>query len=226
MSWYKREKAKEILAFDTRPRTAHAVGWYRFPSPPGLRAMTITVRGKVQAWADSQALSIEPGAKRHEFIARVTKPSADSVLVALRIEQERGAYGGASLPEPIRLECGSGRIEAGDWSRIDGLASYSGGAWYRRRVELTAEQVAGAVMLDLGNVVASAEVLVNGQVAGILVAPPWRVELSGLVRAGENRIEVLVYNTLANHYLTIPTRYRGSSTSGLLGPVRIEFAGE
>jgi hypothetical protein len=42
------------------------------------------------------------------------------------------------------------------------------------------------------------------------------------VRRGQNRIEVLVYNTLANHYQTIPTRYRGSALSGLLGPVSLE----
>jgi hypothetical protein len=42
------------------------------------------------------------------------------------------------------------------------------------------------------------------------------------VKPGENRIEVLVFNTLANHYLTIPTRYRGELTSGLLGPVTLE----
>ena len=70
--------------------------------------------------------------------------------------------------------------------------------------------------------VATAEVRVNGQLAGIRVAPPWRVDISKQVRAGENRIEVLVFNTLANHYLTIPTRYRGSTKSGLLGPVRLK----
>ena len=62
----------------------------------------------------------------------------------------------------------------------------------------------------------------NGQPAGILVAPPWRVDISQQVKPGENRIEVLVFNTLANHYLTIPTRYRGELTSGLLGPVTLE----
>ena len=77
-------------------------------------------------------------------------------------------------------------------------------------------------MLDLGKVVATAEVRGNGQTAGVRVAPPWRVDISKQVQSGENRIEVLVFNTLANHYLTIPTRYRGESTSGLLGPVTLE----
>jgi len=33
---------------------------------------------------------------------------------------------------------------------------------------------------------------------------------------------VLVYKALSNHYATIPTNYRGSPVSGLIGPVRIE----
>ncbi len=82
----------------------------------------------------------------------------------------------------------------------------------------------GEVTLDLGQVVATAEVRVNGQLAGIRVAPPWRVDISPHVKAGENRIEVLVFNTLANHYLTVPTRYRGELTSGLVGPVTLEVA--
>jgi len=93
-------------------------------------------------------------------------------------------------------------------------------------VTLTPEQARSEVTLDLGKVVATAEVRVNGQVAGIRAAPPWRVGISKQVKAGENRIEVLVFNTLANHYLTIPTRYRGDLTSGLLGPVTMEVTTE
>ena len=70
---------------------------------------------------------------------------------------------------------------------------------------------------------ATAEVQVNGRPAGVRVAPPWRVELTGLVHPGANRLEILVCNTLANHYRTIPTRYRGSPVSGLLGPVLLRF---
>jgi hypothetical protein len=45
-----------------------------------------------------------------------------------------------------------------------------------------------------------------------------------LVTSGENRVEVLVCNTLANHYTTVPTQYRGDTTSGLLGPVTLQFS--
>jgi beta-galactosidase/beta-glucuronidase len=126
------------------------------------------------------------------------------------------------LPDPVRLECGSGVVALGDWSKAGVLECYSGGAWYRKTVTLTPQQARGGITLDLGKVVATAEVRVNGQVAGIRVAPPWRADISKQVKPGENRIEVLVFNTLANHYLTIPTRYRGEPTSGLLGPVTLE----
>jgi hypothetical protein len=102
------------------------------------------------------------------------------------------------------------------------LETYSGGAWYRRTVALTAGQIRDRLVLNLGEVAATAEVHVNGRAAGVRVAPPWSVDITQHVRAGDNRIEVLVYNTLANHYATIPTRYRGSLASGLLGPILIE----
>jgi len=40
---------------------------------------------------------------------------------------------------------------------------------------------------------------------------------------GENKIEVMIYNTLANNYTTGPTRYRGEIKSGLIGPVMLKI---
>ncbi len=147
--------------------------------------------------------------------------SGNDAMVALRIEQERGVYGGSALPEPVAVACAEGAIALGDWSQMEGLASYSGGLRYRTSLNLTAAQAEGKLQLDLGDVASSAEVHINGQAAGVRVAPPWRWDATGLFTAGANRIEVLVYNTLANHYQTTPTRYRGSPKSGLLGPVRL-----
>jgi hypothetical protein len=127
------------------------------------------------------------------------------------------------MPEPVMEDCGPGAIALGDWPLIDGLASYLGGAWFRKNVELTPDQTRRAVVLDLGRVVASAEVHVNGKLAATKLAPPWKVDISKFARAGSNRMEVLVCNTLANHDQTIPARYRGSALSGLLGPVNLEL---
>jgi hypothetical protein len=202
-----------LLPLDVRPGEKRPVGWYRFLSPPGLRAFSVAARGKVQAWAGNRPLS---GNSRFT----IPEPALEPVMVWLRIEQDRGCYAGAALPEPIQLDCGPGRIAPGDWSKNDGLLSYSGGAWYRKTIQIPA---ASQVTLDLGEVVASAEIRVNGQLAAVKVSPPWQLDITKLVKSGENRIELLVCNTLANHYTTIPTRYRGQTTSGLLGPVQLRF---
>lgn len=213
----------DILPFDTRPQEAQPAGWYRFRAAPGLRALTVPTNGAVQAWVNGKSVSGTRGPVGWKF--ELPEPERTAPMVALRIEQVRGNYGGAALAEPVAQVCGTGSIEPGDWSKIDGLTCYSGGAWYQKCVSLSAEQIRGAVVLNLGNVVSSAEVLVNGQLAGIRLAPPWSVAISKHVKVGDNRIEVLVYNTLANHYVTIPTRYRGELTSGLLGPVALEVTG-
>ena len=210
MSWFNNPT---VLPFDLRAAESKPVGWYRFTSPPGLHSMTLKARGKVQAWADGHELKVSG----NKLI--VTKSSAKPAEVLLRIEQERGCYGGAALPEPIQMECNPGLIALGDWAAIDGLLSYSGGAWYRKTVTIPA---AREVTLDLGNVVASVEVFINGHPAGVRTAPPWRFDITPWAKPGTNRIEVLVCNTLANHYTTIPTLYRGETISGLLGPVSIE----
>ncbi|MBN1909705.1 MAG: hypothetical protein JW818_08200, partial [Pirellulales bacterium] len=223
MKWYDNPS---LVPLDALPSKTPPVGWYRFVAPPGLRGMTVHARGEVvQAWADGKPMTVKKVSERvwEPVVYRFSldKPIARAATVALRIRQERGYYGGSTLPEPIELDCAAGRTTLGDWSRGSALESYSGGAWYRKTVTLSPEQTEGRVTLDLGQVVATAEVRVNGRPAGVQVAPPWTLDISRLVKPGDNRIEILVYNTLANQYLTVPTRYRGSLHSGLIGPVRL-----
>jgi len=213
MTWF---DDPSVIRFDVHSG-AKPAAWFRFTASPGLRAITITAKGTVEAWADGQPMRAA-GQGRFEAVAPLSRAAA----VALRVVPETGACGAAVFPDPVRLECGPGVAALGDWSKAGVLECYSGGAWYRKTLTLTPEQARGGITLDLGKVVATAEVRVNGQVAGIRVAPPWRVDISKQVKAGENRIEVLVFNTLANHYATIPTHYRGELTSGLLGPVTLE----
>ena len=109
----------------------------------------------------------------------------------------------------------------GDWSKMGVLNNYSGGVRYRTTFTLPEQEAKGKVEIDLGRVIATAEVHINGKKAGVRVAPPWKLDVTGLLQAGENKIEVLVYNTLGNHYQTIPSLYRGDPASGLFGPVRL-----
>lgn len=218
-----------IFPFDPNPAEGAAAGWYRFTAVPGLRCLDFQSYGQAQVWVDGQPVGIDShipnktqnGITQHRVVLPAIIPHCAKVTI--RVEHAAGLYGGAGIPEPIFLDCTEGKLSAGDWSEVDGLSCYSGGAWYRRKIHVTGEQAGSQITLDLGDVVSSAEVLVNGQPVGVRVAPTWRFDLTGLLREGANRLEVLVFNTLANHYQTIPTRYRGSVRSGIIGPVTLEY---
>ncbi|MBI3944297.1 MAG: hypothetical protein HY321_00080, partial [Armatimonadetes bacterium] len=219
--------APDGLTWDILPEGRPRAGWYRFTAPPGLRALEMVLRGAPRVWVADREARLEAGEQRPDgartWRAMVDDPLPTPTAAAIRIEPEPGSYGGAAIPEPIALACAPGRVAPGEWSAI-GLSTYSGTAWYRRRFTLGDEYAGKMVLLDLGEVAGTAEVRVNGQPAGVRVAPPWRLDVSALVRPGENRIEVLVANTLGSHYsVGIPTRYvfEGQTRSGLIGPVRL-----
>ena len=204
-----------VIPFDVHAGK-RAAEWLRFVSAPGTKAIRVRAVGDVRAWIDGVPMRDE-GSGRFAAV----EPSARAAVVALRVTPPAGYSGGAVIPEPVTIETGTGRMPLGDWSRMGILNNYSGGVCYRTTAVLAEEDVGGRVELDLGKVVATAEVHVNGKKAGVRVAPPWRVDVSGLLKPGENVVEVLVFNTLANHYQTIPSRYRGQPASGLFGPVRL-----
>jgi hypothetical protein len=104
------------------------------------------------------------------------------------------------------------------------LSCYSGIGDYRQDFKLPFPPCEGRLLLDLGGVAATAAVRVNGAPAGVLVAPPWQLDVTPFVRAGGNTLEIQVANTLANHYsVGIPTPYAfpHQTRSGLIGPVRL-----
>jgi hypothetical protein len=214
-----------LLRFDLHFMEESLAGTYRFMSAPGMRRIRFAAHGDIDVRVDGAGVRLHRGASRPdgavEYLADLERPMPRSAVVSIDIRHEPGWYGGAAIPDPIRLECGAGRGEIGDWSRNDALYAYSGGVRYGTTVTLNPDEARQSVTLDLGSVVSTAEVWVNGAPAGLRVAPPWRFTLSGLVREGANSIDVLVYNTAANHYTSIPTRYRGDLTSGILGPVTL-----
>lgn len=212
MRWY---NDPGVIPFDVYAG-GRAAEWFRFLSAPGTSAIRVQAFGEVQAWINGELMA-DRGNGRFE----AAKPVAEAAVVALRVMPRVGYSGGAVIPEPITIETGTGVMALGDWSQMGILNNYSGGLCYRTVVTLTEDQARGKVELDLGGLVATAEVHVNGKKVGVRVAPPWRLDVTGFLKTGRNTLEVLVYNTLANHYQTIPSRYRGSPLSGLLGPVRL-----
>jgi len=77
------------------------------------------------------------------------------------------------------------------------------------------------VFLDLGVVKNIATVRVNGKSAGTELWSPYQLEITELLKAGSNRLEIGVTNTLANRYGQGRPGLTEKPESGLLGPVRL-----
>jgi hypothetical protein len=204
-----------IIRFDPYAGEKRAE-WFRFVTAPGTESIRLDAKGRVQAWINGEPMTANEGGV---FVAN--RPVERASVVALRVMPETGYSGGGVIPEPVLVKTGTGTMPLGDWSTLGILHNYSGGVCYRTNITLTGAEAAAHSELDLGRVVATAEVHINGKKAGVRVAPPWKLDVSGLLRAGENTVEVLVYSTLSNHYQTIPSRYRGKPEAGLFGPVRL-----
>ena len=179
-----------------------------------MSRLTLPTRAAAKVWVNGQ-----PADVRGQVADVSASPEGVSV-VAVRLELPVGEYGGAVFATPPRVELsGQGHIGLGRWEEF-GLATYSGVGVYRQDLSLTADEVGRRTELDLGQVNVSAEVFVNGRSAGIRVAAPFRFDLTGLLRPGDNAIEVRVANTLAPHYtVTFWPRSPTNTVSGLAGPV-------
>lgn len=126
-----------------------------------------------------------------------------------------------------------------DWSKSTEkeVKYYSGHATYKTTFRLGRKPKNGTVMLNLGTVANAATVYVNGQKCGTAWTAPYAVDITKVVKRGNNTLEITVVNTWANAlqgndlgtppYEGIWTngKYRRASKellpAGLLGPVTI-----
>jgi hypothetical protein len=69
---------------------------------------------------------------------------------------------------------------------------------YRKRFSIQGELRGQRIFLEAPVVDDVLEVLVNGERAGVCLWAPYVVEITPLLRAGENGVEVRVANTLIN----------------------------
>ena len=205
----------------------HKVWDYRFESVPGMERMEFAVYGELESvTVAGQTMNIKPigeikdcGVNRYAVTLPARAERCEQVVFS--VATQYGRQGAAAIAEPVKISTGEGLLAAGDWSQAGALKYYSGGMVYRKNIVLPEGVNPKRVMLDLGSVVATCEIKINGKAAGVKMSPPYSVDITQYLRAGENEVEVLVYSTLANHYQTQPTPYRGEPTAGILGPVNI-----
>lgn len=136
------------------------------------------------------------------------------------------------------------KLESWTKSDIEGIKYFSGTVPYTTRFTFEAEKADKRVWLDLGKVARVSELWLNGQNMGITWTPPYRYDVTDVIKAGDNELKVEVVNTWSNRIigdLTSSKKYtstnltqRGSREltweetplleSGLLGPVTLYTA--
>ena len=127
----------------------------------------------------------------------------------------------------------------GDWSQSadERLRGFSGTATYSTIYEKPADG-GGRILLDLNRVGVMAKVRVNGADAGGVWTPPYRVDVTDLLREGRNELEIEVVNTWVNRLVSdscLPEAERRTwspynpytpesplQESGLIGPVTLQ----
>lgn len=138
-------------------------------------------------------------------------------------------------PPAIQLD----RLDSWTLHADDGVKYFSGTATYARKLECPPEWLrpGARLWLDLGRVKEIAEVTLNGRSLGILWKPPFSVEVTEALHAGENQLEIKVTNlwpnriigdqqpTASGHYTFTVYKAYGKDAplleSGLLGPVTV-----
>jgi len=134
------------------------------------------------------------------------------------------------------------------WTENDdqGIKYYSGKGTYTKTIAVQEDWIGDGknICLDLGKVGEIAEVFINGKSAGIVWKPPFRTDITKLVKSGENDLKVEVFNLWINRLTGdagLPENERFTKTnirsdggswlknytewhvepSGLFGPVRL-----
>jgi hypothetical protein len=120
-----------------------------------------------------------------------------------------------------------------------GIKYYSGKGTYTKTIQASADwfRPGTRLWLDLGSVKNLAEVSVNGKPPGIVWKAPFKIDVTDVLRPGDNILEIGVTNLWVNRLIgdmqpgvarkyTFTTQpfYRADSPllpSGLLGPVQI-----
>jgi len=203
--------------FEPFPEKRKRTCWLRFAVPPGAISMRLKVKGKLWVFVDGKEVT-----PRSDGSYPLPEPEKERRIAAIRLEPDLGYPESAAVLEPVTFEVSKGKMGLGAWADR-GLSCYSGGIAYEKT--FTVEETEGEWLLDLGKVRGTAEVWLNGEKIGVRVWAPFKFNLTGKLKPGENHLKVIVYSSLGPHYSeAIPTPYLfgEQNLAGLFGPVTLK----
>jgi hypothetical protein len=153
----------------------------------------------------------------------------------IAVSPESWDFRGVSIiPEDNGKEICLNLKELKDWVELEELKFFSGKGTYR--ADFNIEEIPeGSLVLDLGRVGDAAEIVLNGTSLPVLLAYPYTVDVTGLVKEGENSLLITITNCLRNGLVGhksfksrgfgpsgTPNAQRQRALSGLIGPVTLK----
>jgi hypothetical protein len=152
-------------------------------------------------------------------------PAAEDDELTLVFHPRDGRRQGALLNGPLSATVEEKTATLRPWSEL-GLGALGGAVRYRSRLPPVRICDNERLMVNLGSVRGTAEVLVDGQHAATMFGQPWRADIGRLAADGApHDIEIVVRGTLAPYMqYASPTLavMNGQTVHGLFGPVELE----
>jgi hypothetical protein len=189
-----------------------------------------TVPLRLEPWGTILVVFRKPAASSSRALPKAVESTLTSVEGPWQVsfQSNRGAPAQVNFP----------KLTAWNESSDDGVKYFSGIGAYAKTIQAQPDwfKQGARIWLDLGDVRNLAEVSVNGKPAGIAWKVPYRVDVTGLLKAGDNELRIAVANSWVNRMIgdrqpnatkftfTNPVFYKADSPllpSGLLGPVQI-----
>ena len=162
--------------------------WYRVDVPPGTTALVPPAFAKpYRLLLNGQ--EVKPLGLSPISFKSLLQPGKNVLVIAAKKEDR--------LTSPIVFVSDSTPVQLQSWTKT-GLAYFSGTAIYEKTFSLPQTFSVGRVVLDLGKVSSVAKVQINGSEAGTLIWSPYRLDITKLLKPGENRVRIWVTNTEAN----------------------------
>ena len=172
--------------------------------------------------------------KKSSVPSRTVAAESTALLATLQGPWDITFPSGMGAPEKLQLS----KLESWTVNANEGVKFFSGTANYVKTFEASSKwfQPGVKLALDLGKVGDLAEVTLNGTPLGIIWKAPYQVDITNILKKGENRLEIKVTNEWTNRLLgdmeaapdkkvlNSPLRVRPgikANDSGLIGPVTI-----
>ncbi len=195
---------------DTEPR------WLRCTVPVGAVEIEVQSSREFTASVNGAELAVQG------HIVRLPEAAPAGSVLLLGFAAADGRRGGALLDEPLRVTVEEAPAPLLDWTEL-GFGALAGEVSYRAALPELHAAEGDRVVLDLGRVRGSAQVLVNGTLVESFAWGPYVVDVTDHLAPGAT-VEVRVHNTLAG-YLDVasptPGVFSGQKVAGLFGPVRL-----